>query len=53
MDWTVIQNLLAKASDAQRSEDALRFSQAALNAANALLAQAHATAPPRPKDAPV
>lgn len=33
-----IESMIAKAEASQKSEDALRFSQAALNAANAMVA---------------
>ena len=33
-----IETLIAKASEAEKSEDAMRFSQAACNAANAMCA---------------
>ena len=36
------ESLVSKAAAANKSEDALRFSQAALNAANVLVALAHA-----------
>ena len=35
---TQVENMIAKAEKAEKSEDALRFSQAALNAANAMCA---------------
>lgn len=35
---TAVEDMIAKAAKAEKSEDALRFSQAALNAANAMCA---------------
>jgi hypothetical protein len=35
---TAVEKLIDKASEAEKSEDALRFSQAACNAANAMCA---------------
>lgn len=37
-----IESMIAKADAAAKSEDALRFTQAALNAANAICALGHA-----------
>lgn len=37
---TNVEKLIDKAAEAEKSEDAMRFSQAACNAANALCAQA-------------
>lgn len=39
---THVETLIEKASKADKSEDAMRFSQAACNAANALCAMKHA-----------
>ncbi|MCO5071132.1 MAG: hypothetical protein M9944_08000 [Rhizobiaceae bacterium] len=36
-----VEKLITKAATAQKSDDAMRFSQAACNAANALLALQH------------
>ena len=36
---TAVEKLIDKATKTQKSEDAMRFSQAAVNAANALCAQ--------------
>lgn len=40
-----VKQLIAKAADADKSDDALKFSQAAANAANAMCALATATKP--------
>jgi len=41
---TAVEALIKKAADADKSEDAMRFSQAACNAANAMCALKIATA---------
>lgn len=40
MSETEVKKMITKAADADKSEDALRFSQAACNAANAMCALA-------------
>ncbi len=37
-----VETMIAKAAEAEKSEDAMRFSQAAVNAANAMCALTHA-----------
>lgn len=42
MESTEVTNLIKKAATAEKAEDAMKFSQAALNAANALCSLKHA-----------
>lgn len=37
MDQAHVESMIVKAAQAEKSEDAMRFSQAALNAANAII----------------